>query len=206
MNDATIRPRRRWLRALLAAFLAAGLAGTAPRPPRALAQTPAPQPSSFLDPENPELELLQRYGEATAGLPRDKRGEVDWMKALREERIRPRTSLRDERPMEVLKLDIIMRNTKEMPHVRFPHESHTMWLACTNCHDGIFVPKAGANPITMGSIFQGKYCGVCHDRVAFTTVFACERCHSLPHGDIKAWWTDGDVQEDKSLPQQLLSP
>ena len=81
-----------------------------------------------------------------------------------------------------------MKNTAEMPHVKFPHDSHTQWLACSNCHDKIFVPKAGANAINMTKIFQGEYCGVCHDRVAFTTMFACERCHSVLQPGAKAWW------------------
>jgi c(7)-type cytochrome triheme protein len=75
-----------------------------------------------------------------------------------------------------------------MPYVKFPHNSHTEWLACSNCHDKLFIPKAGANPITMEKIFRGEYCGTCHDRIAFITHTSCERCHSVPHGDTKAWW------------------
>ena len=48
--------------------------------------------------------------------------------------------------MQVLKLDIVMRNTAEMPYVTFPHESHTMWLECSNCHDGIFVANHAHTP------------------------------------------------------------
>ena len=29
-------------------------------------------------------------------------------------------------------------------------------------------------------IFRGRYCGVCHDRVAFVTFFSCDRCHAVP--------------------------
>jgi len=75
---------------------------------------------------------------------------------------------------------VILKNTKEMPWVRFPHSSHTLWLDCSNCHPAPFVAKAGANTIMMADIFRGKYCGMCHDRVAFVTFFSCARCHSVP--------------------------
>jgi c(7)-type cytochrome triheme protein len=86
--------------------------------------------------------------------------------------------------MNVLDLDVVMKNTKEMPYVRFPHQSHTLWLDCSNCHPVPFVPKSGANPVSMNEIFRGQYCGMCHDRVAFITFFSCDRCHSIPHGPV----------------------
>lgn len=145
-------------------------------------------PSSFYDAANPMLRMLQQAADALADLPRDKTGRVDWMRALRSGIISPRSDLQGNKPMEVLDLDVILKNTKEMPYVKFPHNSHTEWLACSNCHDKLFVAKAGANPISMDKIFRGQYCGTCHDRVAFITHFSCERCHSVPHGKIKAWW------------------
>lgn len=144
--------------------------------------------SEFHDPANPDSRKLQRVEDAIAGLPRDKLGAVDWMRALREGGIAPRADMRGESKMQVLDLDIILKNTKEMPWVRFPHNSHTQWLACANCHDAIFVAKAGANDIDMVKIFRGEACGACHGRVAFIPTLSCERCHSVPHGDIKPWW------------------
>ncbi len=144
--------------------------------------------NKFYDPLGPNFGNLQKIDEASAGLPLDKRGKIDWMTALRSGAIKPRSDLYGTKGPDVLNLDIILKNTKEMPYVKFPHSSHTEWLTCSNCHDKIFVPKAGANPITMTKIFQGEYCGVCHGRVAFATVYSCERCHSVLHGDGKAWW------------------
>jgi c(7)-type cytochrome triheme protein len=160
----------------------------------ALAGVPAAQEepvhhNPFHDPESPAYEQLQQGAEGLAGFPVDKRGMPDWMKMLNEGLIKPRATLRGDGQMEVLDLDVILKNTKEMPWVKFPHRSHTLWLACSNCHDEIFVPKAGANAIDMTKIFRGQYCGKCHDRVAFITFFACERCHSVPQGNIKPWWT-----------------
>lgn len=144
--------------------------------------------NQFYDPDNPDLHKLQKANEALAGFPVDKKGGIDWMSALRAGTIVPHADLSGSKKMEVLDLDVILKNTKEMPHVKFPHNSHTQWLACGNCHDKIFVPKAGANDISMEKIFKGQYCGVCHDRVSFITYFSCERCHSVPHGATKAWW------------------
>lgn len=135
--------------------------------------------SSFYDPGNPELLRLQKLGEATRSLPYDTIGFPDWMRALREGLIAPRSDLNGKGNMEVLDLDIIMKNTREMPHVRFPHRSHTLWLACSNCHPEPFKPIAGSTSIRMADIFRGQYCGMCHDRVAFITFFSCNRCHSV---------------------------
>ncbi|RZI42143.1 hypothetical protein EGT07_15770 [Herbaspirillum sp. HC18] len=142
----------------------------------------------FYDPRNPDHNTLQKADEARATLPLDKRGAIDWMKALRNGAITPRADITGTKRQEVLNLDIILKNTKEMPHVRFPHNSHTEWLACSNCHDSLFIPKAGANEISMEKIFRGEYCGKCHDRVAFVTHNSCERCHSVPHANSKQWW------------------
>lgn len=142
----------------------------------------------YYDDASPDRQLLQQAGEALAKLPRDKRGAVDWMAAMRTGAIAPRANLDGTQAPQVLDQDIILKNTKEMPWVKFPHNSHTEWLACSNCHDSLFVPKAGANPISMDRIFRGEYCGACHGRVAFITHYACERCHSVPQGGIKAWW------------------
>lgn len=136
----------------------------------------------FHDPANPDLRHLQRHDEAVAALPKDGNGFPDWMRALREGRIAPRASLKGDAEPEVLDLDVIMRNTREMPPVRFPHKAHTLWLACANCHPNPFEPRAGANRIAMADIFRGRYCGVCHDRVAFITFYSCPRCHSVGAG------------------------
>jgi c(7)-type cytochrome triheme protein len=156
--------------------------------PQADDALPKRAPNKFYDPASPAYSRLQKSTEALAGFPLDKKGAVDWMKALRSEVIKPRADLTGNKKMEVLDLDVVMKNTKEMPYVNFPHNSHTQWLACSNCHDKIFVQKAGANNIDMTKIFNGQYCGTCHDRVAFLTFFSCERCHSIPHGETKAWW------------------
>lgn len=132
------------------------------------------------DPTNPDRARLQRIDEATRHLPYDSNGFPDWMRALRQGLIKPRSGLNANDTMETLDLDVVMRNTKDMPHVRFPHRAHTEWLACSNCHPKPFPTTKGTLEIRMNNIFRGEYCGQCHDRVAFITFFSCDRCHSVP--------------------------
>ncbi|MBF0153183.1 MAG: hypothetical protein HQL64_05535 [Magnetococcales bacterium] len=140
------------------------------------------------DPTSPAMQLLQNPAQALSAIPAGKWGEVDWMRAIREGIIKPYATLNGKGTMETLDMDIILANTKTMHHVRFPHDSHTRWLACSNCHPDIFVPKKGANAISMDSIFRGRYCGTCHGRVAFS-VYICQRCHSVPHENSPPqWW------------------
>lgn len=150
----------------------------------AATETPAARKAidsvDFLDENNPDRHRLQRIDEATRHLPYDANGFPDWMAALNKGLIKPRAGLNEKERMEVLDLDIVMRNTKEMPFVKFPHRSHTEWLSCSNCHPAPFLPKAGSSEIRMASIFRGQFCGKCHDRVAFVTFFSCDRCHSQP--------------------------
>ena len=69
--------------------------------------------------------------------------------------------------------------TEDIPPAIFPHWMHRLQFKCYACHDAITVMKAGANPITMEAIQQGKYCGTCHDgKTAFQATFdTCPRCH-----------------------------
>jgi len=131
------------------------------------------------DRNNPDLGRLQQSNEALEGMPLDQNGKVDWARALREGAIKPRETLIGDKTYLPLDLDVIMRNTKAMPFVRFPHKTHTEWLACSNCHPAIFAEKAGTAKIRMEDIFRGEFCGRCHDRVAFITHKACFRCHSV---------------------------
>ncbi len=143
----------------------------------------------FYDPENPGTTHLQRAGEATAGFPRDRLGNVDWVRALAAGQIAPRADLAGRGARETVRDDaILMTDTRDMPYVRFPHREHGAWLDCSNCHPAPFAAETGANPISMTAILSGEYCGVCHDRVAFST-FACERCHSVPNpaAPVPAW-------------------
>ena len=67
-----------------------------------------------------------------------------------------------------------------MPDIIFSHTKHTVWNGCELCHPEIFVGvKRGFTNYSMYSIFEGKYCGVCHMNVAFP-LMDCQRCHTKP--------------------------
>ena len=148
----------------------------------------SPRNDQIHDNFNNAIAVLQDPVKALADFPRDRRFQVDWVAALKQGHINPRADLEGKTQMATLDLDILMKNTQFMPWVKFPHIAHTQWLACENCHPKIFIPKENANPISMNKVLRGEYCGVCHDKVAFS-LFICERCHSVPHaGSGPKWW------------------
>lgn len=143
------------------------------------------------DTDNAALSLLQNPGESLSRLPADSAGnKVNWVRALNDGYIAPRSALREVRPLKELDSAILMNRTGSIPRVRFPHKAHTQWLDCGNCHEKIFKSKAGANPVSMGKILEGQYCGVCHGAVAFPLT-ECNRCHSVP------WDDSAPVQSDR---------
>lgn len=131
------------------------------------------------DMDNDAAVVLQDPTESMAKFPQDRRKAVDWVKTLQEGLIAPRADLRGEGKMNVLDLDVLMKDTAAMPWVKFPHLAHTQLLDCSNCHPDIFEPVSNGNPVTMSKVLRGEYCGVCHDKVAFM-LFTCERCHNTP--------------------------
>lgn len=132
------------------------------------------------DPEGSQTSLLQEPVDVFKGFPKDIAGNPDWMRTLETGAINPRTGLTGDEKMSVVDLDIIMKNTASMPYVKYRHSTHTQWLTCSNCHTKIFQPQRGGNFITMASILEGNYCGVCHGKVAFNPKTDCMRCHSVP--------------------------
>ena len=133
----------------------------------------------FHDPANPSLGLLQNPAEALGLLPPDTAGnQVNWVQALKGGYLDPRSNLYPGTDVEILDLDIVMRRTGSANYVTFPHRPHTEWLDCSNCHDKIFLPKAGATPVSMLEILSGEYCGRCHGAVAFPLT-ECNRCHNV---------------------------
>lgn len=132
------------------------------------------------DPKNAASILLQTPKDGMKGYVKSRFGNrVDWVKTLEKEVIAPRASLEDPtEEMEIFELNVVRVPVGSMPKAVFPHDRHTAWLACDNCHDDIFVPEAGANDISMEMIIRGEKCGVCHGKVAFP-ISQCKKCHSL---------------------------
>lgn len=68
---------------------------------------------------------------------------------------------------------------QDMRAVVFPHWWHRTQFTCKVCHIDVgFEMKAGTNDIKMPDIFEGKWCGACHNgNIAFAAT-ECDRCHS----------------------------
>ena len=123
--------------------------------------------------------------EALDSLPLDgTTASVNWTAAVIQGLIAPRAAIdpkiEDQPPLD---LNIFIEaKVPLMANVIFPHSIHTYWLSCGNCHPKIFLPEAGANPISMKEIWEGKWCGRCHGKVAFSPFMPrgnCTRCHML---------------------------
>ncbi len=142
-------------------------------------RTPPVAEDGIHDPKGAGVKVLQEPREAFGVLIKGKGGNyVDWVKSLDKKKIKPLYDLDDPElvPMTV-DMNIVREVKGTMPDVVFPHEQHTQWLECANCHPAIFIPQKGANPMSMVDIMLGNKCGVCHGTVAFP-VTECRRCHS----------------------------
>ena len=130
------------------------------------------------DPSNPAIDVLQEPAEALGVLVPDGAGNmVDWVQSLQQGLIAPRPSLEGDAEPEIRETTVLMKNTYPMLYVNFPHKPHTQWMTCETCHDRIFLPQVDANPINMGKILEGEYCGLCHGAVSFPLT-ECNRCHN----------------------------
>lgn len=65
-------------------------------------------------------------------------------------------------------------------NVVFSHEAHVVEtaLACTDCHDKLYLGKGQHKTVTMKQMQQGKSCGACHNgKKAFSVKGSCAKCH-----------------------------
>jgi len=156
-----------------------------PRQPRRSLPPPAPDyvvPKAILE----HFEAIVKAGpppnwpKIFEQLPKDDDNNIDWMAALEGKLIAPRGVI-NETDEDIGKTsdDDIELSTSGKPNrmVIFSHKVHTQWLTCSNCHNTIFKREAGDAKITMDAIDDGKYCGVCHDKVALAQPSGCKGCH-----------------------------
>ncbi|PLY00283.1 MAG: hypothetical protein C0623_07445 [Desulfuromonas sp.] len=63
----------------------------------------------------------------------------------------------------------------------FPHQAHLdMDFTCDTCHPDLFKPVHKGNNMTMDAMYEGEYCGACHDGdTAFSVEEDCESCHNM---------------------------
>jgi c(7)-type cytochrome triheme protein len=78
--------------------------------------------------------------------------------------------------------DVVINNYSDAAGMRpavFPHWFHRIRFRCKVCHGDLgFQFKAGGNDITMLKIFDGQYCGACHNGQVAWSVENCTLCHS----------------------------
>ncbi len=120
----------------------------------------------------------------TEKLPRLSMGAIDWEGAEKKGLIAPvdfleglsfqRTALKAQDDFS------IDSKAGWMSDVIFSHKKHAAWNGCELCHPEIFPStKKGTVKYSMFQIFNNRYCGVCHGRVAFS-LFLCHKCHIKP--------------------------
>jgi len=105
---------------------------------------------------------------------------INWSKTLRLGLIKPKQSIYNGK-FESIPFDKVLRLEPEWGLVKtralFPHQKHIEWLDCGDCHPDIFnIQKKGTKHFSMYFIKEGKFCGVCHLKVAFP-IQDCKRCH-----------------------------
>ncbi len=148
------------------------------------------QDDGLHDVENPAIDLLQQPEAALAVLPGNAAGnKVNWVTAIRDGSIRPRSGVDSNEAATILDQDVLMTNTSNTPYVVFPHRAHTEWMACVVCHEELFKSEIGANDIRMGHILDGGQCGRCHGAVAFPLT-ECNRCHSVNPAQVPEYLSD----------------
>jgi len=126
------------------------------------------------------------YEEFTKNFPKRSNEEyIDWEEAEVKKVITPVDSLPGitiMRPkLEPQKDFSITPSMKSwMPNIIFSHKKHAVWNGCEVCHPDIFPSvKKGTVKYTMFDIANGRYCGLCHTKVAFS-IGECEKCHINP--------------------------
>lgn len=74
--------------------------------------------------------------------------------------------------------DITLRN--KGGDVVFSHQTHVegMQLACTACHDKLYLNTQKHAAVSMKQMRKGKSCGACHNgKKAFSVKSDCAKCH-----------------------------
>lgn len=127
--------------------------------------------------------LEEQFYEFAANLPKERQGNgINWEQAVDEGHLSPVDyieGLSVPAPDFAEIDDFALKSKIEgMPDIIFSHEKHTVWNGCEVCHPDIFLGiRRGATTYSMIDLFQGRYCGVCHDTVAFPQT-DCRKCHT----------------------------
>ncbi len=131
-----------------------------------------------------DVERNYDFNTFTEGFPKERFGNgINWEKAEAEGLVEPVDFIEGisikRPPLTIPKDSSIEPKGKGMPEIIFSHKKHTIWNGCEVCHPEIFGVKKGTTKYTMIEIYEDKYCGVCHGKVAFPLI-DCQRCHTKP--------------------------
>jgi c(7)-type cytochrome triheme protein len=129
-----------------------------------------------------EVEFKYDFYEFTGGFPKSRFGNrIDWTVAEEQGLIELLDHLEGvsiaRKPMTYDKDAEIDPGVYEMPEIIFSHEKHAVWSGCELCHPQIFGVKERGTVYEMQDIFDGKFCGACHGKVAFMNL-DCQLCHT----------------------------
>jgi len=71
----------------------------------------------------------------------------------------------------------VMEMARTSMSATFNHENHAAMFACANCHQDLFKMKSGSTKVTMSDIYEGRYCGRCHNGEIASAPDNCASCH-----------------------------
>lgn len=124
--------------------------------------------------DRPEIEAVLDWEAAEAMLPKSAMGSIDWMAALDQGTIKLRPKPGGAEAPAPFDLDFFLKGPDPSFDAWFPHSAHTRMMDCKTCHTTTV--RYRDNQITMGDLYEGKYCARCHGKVAFG-LEECTRCH-----------------------------
>ena len=67
---------------------------------------------------------------------------------------------------------------KGMKRVSFSHQFHTQMFKCAECHTKRFKMQKGGSGMKMDPMYNGKFCGGCHNGKTAFAVTNCDKCHN----------------------------
>ena len=131
---------------------------------------------------NQDVDFSNDFYAVVKGFPRARFGNrVDWLKAEEQGLFELTDYLEGisikRGDLKIPVDSVIDAKVSAMPDIIFSHEKHAVWNGCELCHPQIFGIKKTSTIYEMQEIFDGKYCGACHGKVAFMTL-DCQACHN----------------------------
>lgn len=64
-----------------------------------------------------------------------------------------------------------------VPPAYFSHEFHSKIFKCEDCHNKHFEMRIHGSKMNMQKMYEGKYCGACHNGMMGFDIKECAKCH-----------------------------